>query len=81
MISSLQKHQGVKTMKILRCCLLLSVFLLILVSCSRIEESPFPSMQEVAGMEAGNITWKAGVIEVKEKEYKVDFGILAVLFI
>ena len=30
-------------------------------------------------MEAGNITWKAGVIEVKEKQYEADFGILTVL--
>lgn len=79
MISSFQKHQKVKAMKILRCSLLLSIFFLILVSCSKVEEPPFPSLQEVAGIEAGNIKWNAGVIEVKEKQYKADFGILAVL--
>jgi len=65
-------------MKIFRLWLFLALSLLILVSCSKIEEDPFPSMQEVTGTQAGDITWKTGVLDVKEKEYRADFGILNV---
>ena len=66
-------------MKIFRLWLFLCIFLLISVSCSRIEESPFPSVQEVSEKPAGNITWKSGVLDVEEKQYKADFGTLTVL--
>jgi pimeloyl-ACP methyl ester carboxylesterase len=72
------KNLEVKTMKIFKPCLILSIFLLIVVSCSRVEESPFPSMQEVSEKPAGDITWKPGVLAVEEKQYKADFGILTV---
>ena len=49
-------------MKIFRPWLFLGIFLLIIVSCSKIEESPFPSMQEVSGEQAENTTWKPGVL-------------------
>ncbi|UCE22949.1 MAG: alpha/beta fold hydrolase [Candidatus Aminicenantes bacterium] len=66
-------------MKIVIPCLILSIFLLIIVSCSRVEESPFPSIQEVSEKPAGHITWKPGVLDVKEKQDKADFGTLTVL--
>jgi pimeloyl-ACP methyl ester carboxylesterase len=73
------KHQEVKIMKIFRPWLFLGIFLLIIVSCSRIEDSPFPSIQEVSDKPAGNITWKPSGLDVKEKQYKADFGTLTVL--
>ncbi len=66
-------------MKIFRLVLFLSIFLLIIFSCSRIEESPFPSLQEVSEKPAGDIMWKSGILDVKEKQYKADFGTLTVL--
>ncbi|MCK4429783.1 MAG: alpha/beta fold hydrolase, partial [Candidatus Aminicenantes bacterium] len=65
-------------MKIFRFWLFLGLSLLIFVSCSKIEEDPFPSVQEVTGTQAGDITWKTGVLDIKEKEYKAEFGILNV---
>jgi hypothetical protein len=65
-------------MKIFRLWLFLGLSLLILVSCSKIEEDPFPSMQEITGTKAGDITWETGVINIKEKEYRAEFGILNV---
>ena len=65
-------------MRIFRLWLFLGFSLLISVSCSKIEEVPFPSMQEVSGTQAGDITWKSGLLSVKEKEYRAEFGILNV---
>jgi len=65
-------------MKIFGLRLILGYFLLILLSCSKIERAPFPSMQEFSGRRAGDITRKSGVLKVKEKEYQADFGILNV---
>ena len=53
-------------------------FILIFVSCSKIEEDSFPPVQEVSGTQAGDITWKSGLLSVKEKEYRAEFGILNV---
>ncbi len=66
-------------MKIFRLWFFLGLSLLIFVSCSKVEEDPFPSFQEVTGTTAGDINWKTGVLEVREKKYRADFGILNVL--
>jgi len=65
-------------MKIFRFFFLLSLSLMVLVSCSRVEEDKFPSMQEAADASIGEIIWKKGVLEVKDNEYDADFGILNV---
>ncbi|UCE41890.1 MAG: alpha/beta fold hydrolase [Candidatus Aminicenantes bacterium] len=66
-------------MKIFKLWFFLGLSLLIFVSCSKIEEDPFPSIQEVTGIQAGDITWNTGDIEVKDEKYRADFGILNVL--
>ena len=65
-------------MKISRILLFFGFSLLILVSCSKIEEDPFPSLQEAEGSHSGDIIWKTGVFSIDEKQYKADFGIFTV---
>lgn len=66
-------------MKIFRLWFFLGLSLLIFVSCSKKKEDHFPSIHEVTGIQAGDITWNTGVIEVKDEKYRADFGILNVL--
>ncbi len=65
-------------MKIARLWFFLGLSVLIFVSCSKIEEYPFPSMEEVTGIQEGDITWNTGVIEVRDEKCRADFGILTV---
>ncbi len=65
-------------MKIFKLWFFLGLSLLIFISCSKVKEDPFPFMQEIAETQAGDITWKTGILEVKEKEYRAEFGILNV---
>ena len=65
-------------MKISRVWLFFSFSLLILVSCSKIEKTPFPSLQEAEGSNSGDIIWKTGVLDLEDKQYKADFGIFTV---
>jgi pimeloyl-ACP methyl ester carboxylesterase len=66
-------------MKTFRRWFLLGIALLISVHCSKIEENPFPSLEEVTGLHAGEITWKTSFLEIKDEEYNADVGILNVL--
>jgi pimeloyl-ACP methyl ester carboxylesterase len=65
-------------MKISKLWFLLGLSLLLFVSCSRKGVYPFPSDQEVAGLQTGDIAWDSGVIEVGDEEHRADFGILKV---
>jgi pimeloyl-ACP methyl ester carboxylesterase len=67
-----------EAMKLFKPWLFLGFSILIFVSCSKIEKDPFPSMKEVTGTKKGHITWKTGVLDIKEKEYRAEFGILNV---
>lgn len=58
---------------------LVGFLFLLFVSCSKNEEDPFPSLQEIGGTRKGHITWKPGVLGVNEIGYKAEFGILSVL--
>ncbi len=65
-------------MKIFQHWLMIGISLLIFVSCSKMEEGPFPSFEEVTGVQAGDIAWKTGVIDIKNEKYNAEFGIVNV---
>jgi pimeloyl-ACP methyl ester carboxylesterase len=65
-------------MKLLKIGILLTLTLLVLVSCTKTKKDPFPSIEEIAGAKAGDLILKAGTLEKKEKQYKAEFGTLIV---
>jgi pimeloyl-ACP methyl ester carboxylesterase len=65
-------------MKILGLRLFLGVALFLFVSCSKTEEGPLPSAQEISGLQEGGIAWKSGRFKVQEEEYGAEFGVLKV---
>jgi pimeloyl-ACP methyl ester carboxylesterase len=65
-------------MKIIRLWVVLTLSLFVLSSCTKTKDDPFPSGPQISGTQAGDITWKTGVLDIREKGYRADFGILKV---
>ena len=57
---------------------LLPIIWFVFFSCSKTEENPFPSAEEVAQAKAGDLILKARTYEIRKKQYKADFGTLTV---
>jgi len=65
-------------MNVLKPGILLTLSLLVLFSCSSTEKHPFPSPEEVAGAQTGDLILKTGAYEIKKIQYNTDFGIIVV---